>query len=265
MADDRTPAAENGKTDGRARGRTGIASLASDDFSVVQSIGGARGVVESVLPGLVFLVVFLISRNLTLTIEVSLALCAIEVVARLVQRQTVAGALSGAVMVLICLFAAWRSNDARNYYLPSLIINAVWALALGVSLAVRCPGIGLVVEFVASTPTENFGAWYHSWHDDRALCRAYVRATWLWIALFVVRDAVQVPLWLAGNVTWLGTMTLVLGVPLFALVCWISYLIIGTPRHEHGLAAVAAEDDGNGAGPQSGGESKKTEENHNGR
>ena len=49
----------------------------------------------------------------------------------------------------------------------------------------------------------------------------------------VLRDAFQVPLWLMGNVYVLGTVTLVLGVPLFALVCWASYLIIAGPRREH--------------------------------
>lgn len=216
-----------------ARPASGIASLASDNFSVLSSVGGTRGIVESILPELTFLVVFLISHDLMLTVVVSLVLCAVMLVARLVQRQTVAGVVSGAVMVLICLFAAYKSADARNYYLPACIINAVWAVVLGVSLAARRPGIGYFVELIASPPTESLTAWYHGWHDDVELRRAYTKATWLWVLMFVVRDAAQVPLWLTGHVYALGTVTLVLGVPLFALVCWISYLIIATPRHDH--------------------------------
>ena len=219
---------------------SGLASLASENFSVLDSIGGVRGVVESLLPELAFLVMFVVTHDLTLTIVASLVLCAVEFVARLVQRQTVAGALSGTVMVLICLFAAYKSNDARNYYLPACIINAAWALAFGISLAARRPGVGFFVELVANPPMEGWGAWYRDWHGDERLRRAYTQATWLWVGMFVLRDAVQVPLWLAGNVYVLGTVTLVLGIPLFALVCWASYLIIAGPRREHKARAQAA-------------------------
>lgn len=242
-----------------AKPLTGVASLASDSFSVLDSIGGTRGVVESILPELAFLVLFLATRDLTLTVVVSLVLCGAELVARLVQRQTVAGALTGTVIVLICLFAAYRSGDARNYYLPACVINAVWAAALLVSLAARRPGIGCIVELVASPPTDSLHAWYRSWYDDLPLRRAYTRATWLWVAMFVLRDAVQVPLWAMGSVAALGTATLALGVPLFALVCWASYLMIGTPLHEHRRRAKeqerAAEEDvaGDGAAEDGGG------------
>lgn len=219
------------------RAGKGIASLASDDFSVLQSVGGVRGIVESVLPELAFLVLYLVTRDLMLTIVVSLVLCAVMLVARLLQRQTVTGVISGTVIVLICLFAAYKSSDARNYYLPACIINAVWGVALGVSLVARRPGIGYLVELIAAPPKESFKAWYHGWHDDVELRRAYTKATWLWVAMFVVRDAVQVPLWLTGHVYALGTVTLALGLPLFALVCWVSYLIIAKPRHEHRLRA----------------------------
>lgn len=243
--------------------RSGIASLASEDFSVIDSIGGVRGVIESVLPSLVFLVVFLVTRDLALTVKVCGALCALEVLARLVQRQTIAGALSGVVMMLICLYAAYKSNDARNYYLPGCIINAVWAVALLASQAFRAPGIGLIVEFVRRPPADGVRAWYRAWHGDAALLHAYTVATWVWIAMFVVRDAFQVPLYFSGNVGVLGTVTLVLGVPLFALVCWVSYLIIGTPLHEHHERESEKDPEANGTGhgaEESGRESEEPED-----
>lgn len=243
--------------------RSGIASLASEDFSVIDSIGGVRGVIESVLPSLVFLVVFLVTRDLALTVKVCGALCALEVLARLAQRQTIAGALSGVVMMLICLYAAYKSNDARNYYLPGCIINAVWAVVLLASQAFRAPGIGLIVEFVRRPPADGLRAWYRAWHGDAALLRAYTVATWVWIAMFVVRDAFQVPLYFSGNVGVLGTVTLVLGVPLFALVCWVSYLIIGTPLHEHRERENAKDSEAKGTGhgaEESGHEPEDSEE-----
>ena len=58
--------------------RTGLGALAdagdADDFSVIDAIGGPRGVVESMLPGVVFVVMFVITSDLHLTIGVSAAL-----------------------------------------------------------------------------------------------------------------------------------------------------------------------------------------------
>lgn len=235
-----------------SRAATGIASIASDDFSVVDSIGGIRGVVESVVPSLLFLLLFLITKDLMLTVEISLGLCVAEMAVRLVQRQTVIGAISGSVMVLVCLFAAYKSGDARNYYLPGCILNAVFAVALLVSQCVRVPGIGLFVEFVRTMPMSDYRRWYHGWHDDARLLRAYTTVTWVWIALLVVRDSFQIPLYLVNNVTWLGAIALALGVPGFALTCWVSYLIIGTPLHEHRLAEAAARTTSDGDGKDGG-------------
>jgi hypothetical protein len=44
---------------------------------------------------------------------------------------------------------------------------------------------------------------------------------------------VQVPLYLANQVTWLGTARLVMGLPFWALALWVSYLIIATPMRHH--------------------------------
>ena len=68
--------------------------------------------------------------------------------------------------------------------------------------------------------------------------------------MFVLRDVVQVPLWLAGNVYVLGTVTLVLGIPLFALVCWASYLVIAGPRREHKARMRAATQERKQAVPE---------------
>ena len=62
---------------GNDRKRTGLGALAQagdDDFSVITAIGGPRGVVESMLPGFLFVVMFVVTSNLQLTIIVSAAL-----------------------------------------------------------------------------------------------------------------------------------------------------------------------------------------------
>ncbi|MBM6699001.1 DUF3159 domain-containing protein [Bifidobacterium pullorum subsp. saeculare] len=226
--------------------RTGIAALAADDgdFSVVDAIGGPRGVVESVLPGFVFVVLFVATADLNLTIAVSAVLAVLQVVVRLVQRQSAMGAASGLVAVGICLVWAWQSHEARNYYMFGFITNAVYAVLLAVSLAARVPGLGLMVEFIRQLPTEHLRAWLRGWMDDRPLKRAYMAVTGLWLGLFCLRLAVQVPLYLTDQVGWLGTARLLMGIPFWALAIWVSYLIVATPLHRHIAAEKAAKADG---------------------
>ena len=223
--------------------RTGLASLAqadAEDFSVIEAIGGPRGIVESLLPGLVFVVMFIITSNLQLTVIVSAVLAGLQVLVRLVQRQSVMGALSGLIAVGICLVWAWNSHEARNYYTFGFITNAVYLVALSISMIVRVPGIGVMVEFIRTLPTEKFGAWLADWKNDKALWKAYMIVTALWTGLFGVRLLVQVPLYLANNVAALGVTRLIMGIPFWALAIWVSYLIIATPLHRHKAAVVVA-------------------------
>lgn len=226
--------------------RTGIAALLNaddgEDFSVIAAIGGPRGVVESMLPGFVFVILFVITQNLTLTVVVSAVLAAVLVIVRLIQRQSVLGALSGLISVAICLIWAWKSNQARNYYMFGFITNVVYMALLALSLAVRTPALGLVVEFIRTLPTSKFKAWLAGWRDDLELRRAYTIITVLWIGVFGLRLLVQVPLYLANNVAWLGTTRLLMGIPFWALAIWVSYLIVATPMHRHKINAEKAVD-----------------------
>lgn len=219
---------------------TGLKALATagegDDFSVVTAIGGVRGVVESMLPGVVFVVLFVITQDLDLTIGVSAALALVQVILRLLQRQSVMGALSGLVAVGICLIWAWKSHEARDYYMLGFLTNAAYAAVLGISLIARVPALGAVIEFIRQLPTERLRAWFEDWTGDKALKKAYTIITWLWMALFLLRLAVQVPLYLTDNVAVLGVARLLMGIPFWALAIWVSYLIIATPMHRHKAA-----------------------------
>lgn len=219
----------------------GLASLAQEDFSVMDAIGGIRGVVESLLPGLVFVIGFVTTRNLGLTIIVAAALAGLELILRLVQRQSIMGALSGVAAVGICLVWAWFSNDARNYYLPGFITNACWIVVLLLSIAVRIPGIGALVEFIRNPAVTQLSTWLNAWRSDKPLYRAYTKVTFLWCAIFALRLAIQLPLYVTEQIAYLGTARLVMGIPLFALTIWLSWLMLATPLHIHRRSEEQAE------------------------
>jgi len=65
-----------------------------------------------------------------------------------------------------------------------------------------------------------------AWRKNAARKRAYIRAGWLWVALFGSRLLVQYPLYKTNHINWLGTARLVMGTPLFLLVGWGTWLVL---------------------------------------
>lgn len=215
----------------------GLAALAAvangEDFSVIDAIGGVRGVVESMLPGFVFVFMFVLTADLKLTVIVSAVLAVLSVLLRLFQRQTVLGALAGLFSIAICLIWAWNTHEARNYYVYGFITNGICIVVLVLSFLVRVPGIGFFIELIRSMPTEHYRAWLADWRGDKRLLRAYRIVTAMWIGIPLLRLGVQVPLYLTNSIAWLGTARLLMGLPFTALSIWISYLIIADPMRNH--------------------------------
>lgn len=222
--------------------KTSIDSLDSDEFDVYTAIGGIRGIAESVIPGLVFLLVFISTHQIKLTIGVSVVVAFVQLVLRLFQRQSWLGAFAGIVSVGICLAWVWISKDARSYYLPGFIINVVWIVVFAISLVCKMPAVGLIVEYVRKPIVSNFRGWLRKWRSDEKLYRAYWIVTLLWLCMFIARLIVQLPFYVYHQVAWLGTMRLVMGLPLFALVMWLSWLIVAQPYHTYHQHAVRDEE-----------------------
>ncbi|MBD5787675.1 DUF3159 domain-containing protein [Cellulosimicrobium terreum] len=248
-------------------------ALVGEQFSIAEAVGGVRGMVESVAPGLVFVVVFVASRDLRAALVSAIAVALVAVTVRLVQRTPVTQAVGGVLGVLIGVVWAWRSGDAEDYFAWGLWTNAVYLVVLLVSLLVRWPLVGVVVEAFrsgfggqgpstaqgepeperdepaagAAAPTGaqgqatvpgGFAAWADGWRSNRPLVRRYVGATWLWVGLFAVRLAVQVPLYTHEAVGWLGTARLVMGLPLWALVLWLTWALVRRPAPVPGTPAA---------------------------
>lgn len=220
----------------------GVNVLAQDEFSLSSTVGGVRGVLEALAPGVVFVVVYLMTFELTPTLVASLGVALLAVLVRLVQRTPVTQAFSGVLGVLIGVVWAWRSGDARDYFAFGLWTNGAYLLACLISVAVRWPLVGIVVEAVRAgfgtaqtaadgtqAGTENPFAGLSRWRLDRALLRRYQIATGVWATLFAARLAVQLPLYLKDEdegIGWLGTARLAMGVPLWALTMWLTWVLV---------------------------------------
>ena len=188
-----------------------------EPLDLVETMGGPLGVAETSLPAVAFAAVYTVTDTNTAAIG-AVALALVLSVARLIKRESPRHALSGLIGVAFAAFVAARSGKAENFYLPGLLLNAAYAGAFLVSLAVRKPLVALVAGQIPGTLVAH--------RDDPLRAKRYVWATWLWAFLFLSRLLVQLPLYLAGAVVALGVARTAMGIPLFALGLWLTWRMV---------------------------------------
>lgn len=202
----------------------GLRAALGEEFSFAEAIGGVRGMVESSAPGLLFVVVYVATRALIPSLIAASVVAVVAVLVRLVQRTPVTQAFSGFLGVGIGVaWAAW-SGRAQDYFAGGLIWNLVYLVAMLASLAARWPVVGVVVALLRGEDM--------SWRTDPAKDherRRFGWATGVMAAVFALRLAVQVPLYLAGQTVALGVAKLAMGVPLFAVGLWLTWLLVASP------------------------------------
>jgi len=196
--------------------------------TLAEAVGGPVGMAETTMPGVAFVVAYSISGSDTdIAAGVAVALALVLTLVRLARRESPRHALSGLVGVAFAAFVAHSSGRAEDFFLPGLLFNAAYATAFFVSVVIRRPLVGVIVGHLDG---ESSG-----WRADPVRVRAFTRATWMWAGLFALRLLVQLPLYLAGAVIALGVARTAMGVPLFALGLWLTWLLVRGSR-----AAAAA-------------------------
>ncbi|MCU1442531.1 MAG: hypothetical protein JWQ59_681 [Cryobacterium sp.] len=186
--------------------------------ALLAAMGGIRGLVEAVLPGLVFLATYTFTQDLIPALVAPVLIGLVFAGARLAQHQTVSQAVGGLVGIGIGAVLALLTGKAEDFYLPGFWTNGVYAAALLVSAVIGWPLIGLAVGFLMGDGI--------AWRDDASKRRVLSLLTYCWAGLFVLRLAVQLPLYFAGNVEWLGATKLLMGVPLYAPLLVVSWLMV---------------------------------------
>ncbi|MBC7441750.1 MAG: DUF3159 domain-containing protein [Ramlibacter sp.] len=229
-----TPAGGNGKpsgTDASAMFAEGMAAAArragftpADEGepisgrALLAAMGGIRGLVEAVLPGLVFLVTYTFTRQLVPSLIAPVAIGVAFIVARRLVRQTVTPAVGGLVGLVISAVLALLTGKAQDFYLPGFWTNGAYGAALLISVLVGWPLVGLAVGFLMGDGV--------AWRADASKRRVLTILTLCWAGLFGLRLGVQLPLYFSGNVEWLGAAKLLMGIPLYAPLLVISWLMV---------------------------------------
>lgn len=201
--------------EGHGRGDGG-ATVANPLYTL---LGGRRGALESSLPSVVFVVVYVSGLgSLTAAIGAALATATALAGLRARRREKPVRVVGGLIAVAIAALVAARTGSAADYFLPSLLANILSALIWMMSILVRWPLLGLILGFALRQKT--------IWRSDPDLLRAYSRASWIWAASFVVRAGVNTPLYLTDSLVGLGIARVVLGWPLVLLVITSSWWVI---------------------------------------
>lgn len=192
---------------------------------LAKALGGRRGIVESAVPTALFTACFLISDNLRLSLTISIAVTALLLVVRVLQRSTtqfVFNALVGIGIGALFAYRASRSGGsaedvARAVFTPGLIYNSIYAVIIIVTILIGWPIVGFMVGSVTGDAT--------AWHHDRPMVRLCAQLSWILVIPCVIRVAVQLPLWLNHEIGLLGATKIALGWPLqvasFAAMAWV--------------------------------------------
>ncbi|MCR2761949.1 DUF3159 domain-containing protein [Microbacterium sp. zg.B48] len=212
---------------GGAAKRAGLdpAEGAATGHVVWRAMGGWRGILESVLPSLVFVVAFTVSYdpgtqagNLWLSLGLSVGLAAIFTIIRLVTKSPPSAAIGGLLATAgAAALALWTGRGQDNFVL-GFFTNAAYGTAFLVSAVIGWSLIGIAVGFLMGEGTR--------WRADKRKRRVFFWLALAWGALFAVRLAVQLPLYFAGDVTALGTLKLIMGLPLFAPLVAVTWLAV---------------------------------------
>ena len=190
----------------------------SDKDKVLGAFGGKKGLIDSGIPSIIFLVTFNIRKDLQEALIASIAVSALLTIIRLVMRDTIQHAISGFIGILICAWFANRTGNPSDLYIPKLLTNLGYGTLYLVANLAGWPILGLMLGPILG---ENL-----LWRNHPERKRAYIQAGWLWVAMFFTRIAVQYPIYKSGNLNLLGTVNLAMGYPLFIATAYGSWLIL---------------------------------------
>ncbi|MFE5582975.1 DUF3159 domain-containing protein [Kitasatospora sp. NPDC056531] len=187
--------------------------------TVLQAFGGVRGMIDMTLPGLVFIITYNITHQVSAAAWAALGLSGLFVVVRLAKRETIQHAFSGVFGVALGAWIAMKSGKAEDFYLPGLLWNVGYCIALAASALARWPMIGVMLGPITG---EMF-----TWRKENpGRLAAYTKATWAWVVIMGLKPVILFPLYFTHNVNLLGWLKVALGIPPLLLAMYVTWQIL---------------------------------------
>lgn len=202
----------------------------------LDAFGGVRGMVETTVPGLVFVLSYTINRDIHVSAIAALSLSALLAVARLARKDTVKHAFSGVFGVAVGAVFAMMSGDAKNFYLPGMLYTLGLAVAYIVTSLAGVPLIGLILGPLFR---ENL-----SWRTrNPGRKKAYTKSSYAWGFILLAKSAITFPIYFWGDATQLGWLRVALGIPPFLLCVYLTWIFMSkAPPPIDVIAEMEAEE-----------------------
>ncbi|MFD5125872.1 DUF3159 domain-containing protein [Streptomyces sp. NPDC058385] len=194
-------------------------SKAVTEAALFEAFGGVRGLVETVVPGLLFVTIFTINKDLHMSAIAALAVSLVLVVVRLVMKGTVKHAFSGVFGVAFGVVFAMMTGNAKDFYLPGMLYTLGLAVAYIVTTLCGVPLIGLILGPVFK---ENL-----SWRTrNPGRKKAYAKASWAWGLILLAKCAILFPMYWWADTTKFGWVLIALKIPPFLLAVWLTWVFL---------------------------------------
>lgn len=155
--------------------------------SVLDTLGGGRGLLDSAIPATVFVLTRILTDSLRTAILVSLLSGLLLVGLRVRRGQPLTQVWSGFFGLVIAVLVARATGTGEGFFLPGILITAGWGVGFVVSLLLGRPAVGLALA--ALDPR------YGAWKQHAGLLRACRLATAFWALTFFVRSGVAWYVW----------------------------------------------------------------------
>lgn len=195
-----------------------MSEISGDKEKIVSAFGGKKGLIDAGFPSLVFLISFNITKDLWNSLIASIIISAILTIIRLVMKDTIQHALSGFIGTLISAWFANRTGNPSDVFVPKMLTNLGYGSVYLIANIAGWPILGVMLGPILG---ENL-----AWRKDPARKAAYIRASWIWVALFFGRLVVQFPIYLSDNVNLLGAVNLAMGYLLFFATVYGSWMVL---------------------------------------
>ncbi|MBC9713244.1 DUF3159 domain-containing protein [Streptomyces sp. TRM66268-LWL] len=189
------------------------------EAALFEAFGGLRGMIETVLPGLLFVTIYTINKDLHLSAIAALGVSLLLLVARLTRRDTVKHAFSGVFGVAFGVVFAMMTGNAKDFYLPGMLYTLGLALAYIITTLCGVPLIGLILGPVFK---ENL-----SWRTrNPGRKAAYAKASWAWGLILLAKCAILFPMYWWADTTKFGWVLIALKIPPFLLAVWLTWVFL---------------------------------------
>ncbi|MGY5130580.1 DUF3159 domain-containing protein [Streptomyces nigrescens] len=189
------------------------------EAALFEAFGGVRGMVETVAPGLLFVTIFTINKDLHLSAIAALAVSLVLAAVRLVRKDTLKHAFSGVFGVAFGVVFAMMTGEAKDFYLPGMLYTLGLAFAYILTTLAGVPLIGLILGPVFK---ENL-----SWRTrNPGRKKAYAKASWAWGLILLAKCAILFPLYWWADTTQLGWVLIALKIPPFLLAVYLTWVFL---------------------------------------